>query len=527
MTKQQKVDKKALSSTTATPSSAEYLQTRPFAATNNSPQTSPNLQKQSQKSSKIGHSFGKILVQPKLKIGEPGDKYEQEADKVAAQVVQKINSPTTQRQELGEEEDLQMKSETGTIQREDLPDEDELMMKSETGTIQREELPEEEELQMKSETIQRQSKVDTSTASDELETSLNNARSGGQSLQPELRMKMESAMGADFSAVKVHTDDKADRLNKSIQAKAFTTGKDVFFRQGEYNPGSQGGQELIAHELTHVVQQGGNSVQKSSQKESFVQQKQGLLNRETQKIDDLQTKLNSNIIQRDNGDKEDKTPARLHIHADIDTADFGLDALMNGNVGHAWISLEWKNPNLIPGTIPENHKNYLSKGGKFADPMGFWPRMFDTFNQDLQQWSNLPRPGQEPEGYTGPTRASYSTNILKSYVPGQMVHPDTLHQSKVKASQTYDLTEKEAINVINYAESKRQAQYSVYFYNCTTFAKQAVKAAGKNPPSMSKGGICYPNALYDGIKKNQENKIGHTTVGTNTVSGSEATSKKR
>ena len=155
MAQQQKVNKKALSSTTAKSSSAEYLQTRPFAATNDSTQASPNLQKQSQKNSKIGHSFGQILVQPKLKIGEPGDKYEQEADNVAAQVVEKINSPTTQRQELGEEEELQMKPESGNIQRDELPDED--------------------ELQMKPQTIQRQPDVDSGTASDEFETSLNNS----------------------------------------------------------------------------------------------------------------------------------------------------------------------------------------------------------------------------------------------------------------------------------------------------------------------------------------------------------------
>ena len=499
MAKQQKVQKRALSSN-ATSSSAEYLQTRPFAATNNSIKASPNIQKQSQKTSKIGHSFGQIPIQPKLKIGEPGDKYEQEADNVAAQVVQKINSPTTQRQELGEEEDLQMKPESGTIQRDELPDE--------------------EDLQMKPQTIQRQPDVDSGTASDEFETSLNNSRSGGQSLQPELRMKMESAMGADFSGVKVHTDTKSDQLNKSIQAKAFTTGKDVFFRQGEYNPGTQGGQELIAHELTHVVQQGGSSVKKSSHKESFVQQKQNFLNRETQKNHDVQTKLNSDIVQRDGDDNKDKTPARLHIHADIDTTDFGLGSLMSGEVGHAWISLEWKKPNLIPDTIPQNHQNYLRQGGKFADPMGFWTRAFDTIDEKLQKWSILPYPGEEPQGYTGPTRESYSSNILKSYVPGQMVHPDIQHQTYVKASQTYDLTEQEALNVINYAESKRQSNYSVYFYNCTNFAKEAVKAAGKNPPSTSKGGICYPNALYKGIKKNQEKKIGHTTVGKKTVQGS-------
>jgi hypothetical protein len=68
---------------------------------------------------------------------------------------------------------------------------------------------------------------------------------------------MGQAMGADFSGVKVHTDTQSDQLNQSIQAKAFTTGQDVFFRQGEYQPESRSGQELIAHELTHVMQQQG------------------------------------------------------------------------------------------------------------------------------------------------------------------------------------------------------------------------------------------------------------------------------
>lgn len=68
--------------------------------------------------------------------------------------------------------------------------------------------------------------------------------------------------------MKVHNDAQSDQLNQSIQARAFTTGQDVFFRGGEYNPGSRGGQELIAHELTHVVQQNGGAVSRSLQRES-------------------------------------------------------------------------------------------------------------------------------------------------------------------------------------------------------------------------------------------------------------------
>jgi hypothetical protein len=94
-------------------------------------------------------------------------------------------------------------------------------------------------------------------ATPDLETSINQARGGGMPLAENLQRSMGKAMGADFSGVKVHTDSQSDQLNKSIQARAFTTGQDVFFRQGSYEPSSRGGQELIAHELTHVVQQTG------------------------------------------------------------------------------------------------------------------------------------------------------------------------------------------------------------------------------------------------------------------------------
>ncbi|MFN6218404.1 MAG: DUF4157 domain-containing protein, partial [Aphanizomenon sp.] len=188
-------------------------------------------------------------VQTKLTIGEPGDKYEQEADQVASQVVQQINSPVPVQSAQGQ-----------TVQREEVApfEEEQVQAKSISDTIQREEVApfEEEQVQAKSisDTIQRQEKPD-------LEASINQARGGGQAMRDNIRKPMEEAFGADFGGVKVHTDSRSDQLNQSIQARAFTTGQDVFFRQGEYNPGSRGGQELLAHELTHVVQQSGGTVQ--------------------------------------------------------------------------------------------------------------------------------------------------------------------------------------------------------------------------------------------------------------------------
>ena len=93
-----------------------------------------------------------------------------------------------------------------------------------------------------------------------VEQEIHRARSSGQALDQGVRSQMESSFEADFSGVRVHTDAHADTLNRSLNARAFTTGQDVFFRQGAYNPGSSSGRELLAHELTHVVQQGGGAV---------------------------------------------------------------------------------------------------------------------------------------------------------------------------------------------------------------------------------------------------------------------------
>lgn len=93
--------------------------------------------------------------------------------------------------------------------------------------------------------------VSTST-----EQSIQQARGGGQSLPSQVEEQMGGAFGADFSGVRVHTNPQADSLNQTLSARAFTTGSDIFFRQGEYQPGSSEGQRLLAHELTHVVQQG-------------------------------------------------------------------------------------------------------------------------------------------------------------------------------------------------------------------------------------------------------------------------------
>ncbi len=89
-------------------------------------------------------------------------------------------------------------------------------------------------------------------------------RGQGQAIDSNMAQRAGQTMGADLSNVNIHTDSTADQLNQDVGARAFTTGNDIFFREGEYNPNSESGQHLLAHELTHVVQQGadGGAIQK-------------------------------------------------------------------------------------------------------------------------------------------------------------------------------------------------------------------------------------------------------------------------
>jgi len=91
--------------------------------------------------------------------------------------------------------------------------------------------------------------------SDGLTDRINSRRGGGAALDDGSRTNMEQAFGSSFSDVRIHTDSESDALNRSISAKAFTTGSDIFFSKDA----SPSDSRLLAHEMTHVVQQRGSS----------------------------------------------------------------------------------------------------------------------------------------------------------------------------------------------------------------------------------------------------------------------------
>jgi Domain of unknown function (DUF4157) len=91
----------------------------------------------------------------------------------------------------------------------------------------------------------------------DVESTLAQTRGGGQKLDEGSRETVGGALDDSLDDVRVHTDERANALADSVSARAFTTGTDVYFAKDEYKPGSSDGQGLIAHELTHVVQQRG------------------------------------------------------------------------------------------------------------------------------------------------------------------------------------------------------------------------------------------------------------------------------
>lgn len=178
-------------------------------------------------------------VQTKLKIGQPGDKYEQEADRVADQVM-RMSEPTVRKQD----QDIR-------IQRACAECDDELRRQP-IDEIDEEE--EEELIQAKlADSTQLQGQEASSSAVPPIVSEV--LRSPGQPLDPTTRAFMEPRFGHDLSRVRVHTDRKAAESARAVNALAYTVGSDVVFRSGRYAPEISEGRRLIAHELTHVVQQ--------------------------------------------------------------------------------------------------------------------------------------------------------------------------------------------------------------------------------------------------------------------------------
>ena len=242
-------------------------------------------------------------IQTKMRVGAAGDRFEAEADRTADRVVngdhvgmlahgvsrivqrapadereaqatgdEKEEEPNVQRaaatdpereeqvQAKAEEEERQAKAEDEPQAR--AAQEEEPQAKAEKEEEPQAKAADEEEPQAKvapeeEEKVQaRSAERSAQPVSDDLSRQIHASRGLGNPLPGDVREKMSANFGADVSGVRIHTDATAVLLARSLKAQAFTIGRDIFFAENKFAPGSRDGEHLLAHELTHTIQQG-------------------------------------------------------------------------------------------------------------------------------------------------------------------------------------------------------------------------------------------------------------------------------
>jgi hypothetical protein len=212
-----------------------------------------------------GNRFVQRIIQAKLEVSHPGDPCEQEADQVADRIMSMPMEPApplAHRAVIPEEEkDKQESAQSVPVKR------------MATSSIQKP-FEEEDKEKKPDQTITAARTAENESENGVLpraEEAVSAASSStGQPLPPNLHRKFEQGLGADLSAVRVHTGPQSVEANKAISARAYTTGNDIHFNQSQYDPESAEGQRLLAHEVTHTVQQTGGTLRKMKEREEKV-----------------------------------------------------------------------------------------------------------------------------------------------------------------------------------------------------------------------------------------------------------------
>lgn len=226
-------------------------------------------------------------LQTKLKVSQPGDAFEREADQVADRVVSMKGAgnisqgrPVIQRKCAGCAADDKENMQRMIMRESDAPEEDE---EQAAPALMRESMEQDDEesaapklmREMRDERDEdkREDEVDSlnakpagaaatapakgGSAEVTVTSGLRSMRGGGRPLPEGVRSYMEPRFGYDFSNVRIHTGARAAETARSLNARAFASKRDIVFNDGQFDPESTSGKRLLAHELTHVIQQGG------------------------------------------------------------------------------------------------------------------------------------------------------------------------------------------------------------------------------------------------------------------------------
>ncbi|MCY1279761.1 hypothetical protein D9M68_327620 [compost metagenome] len=281
----------------------------------------------------------------------------------------------------------------------------------------------------------------------------------GSRLEPGLRQDMESRFGHDFSQVRVHTGTEAERSTRDLAAQAFTLRNDIVFASGQFAPETTTGRRLLAHELTHVVQQSGTPrhLQRSSKKgPTTVPHSCG----------GWDCAATGECPKPDGKSAPSATASTswsltANLDLDVLTAD---DITGGGDVGHAFV--------------------------EFAESNG-----------DRYTYGHYPNKSDSPDP------------VFRPQVPGCTAHPDQTHSGCVDMKIKYGLAEADYTKALDFAKSWciGGQPYHVLDNNCTTFVEKVVKVAGQAMPS-SRGKVAHgtltadnPNTLFDAHLSQSDN----------------------
>jgi hypothetical protein len=458
------------------------------------------------------HALGRVLAsapafpgrprtvfQAKLQVGPAGDKYEQEADQVADSVMRNLAPATLSAPGEPNDDPVQR---TPIIWRWSRYDDLEASVGAEGGPVTR-----------------------------SFENTLQRARGSGQPIETSLRSRMEAGMGAGLANVRVHTDSQADSLSRSVSARAFTSGPDIFFRSGEYNPGSSSGQRLLAHELTHVVQQGAatQSAQRTPDEIQRKDKKKGAGD-----IGALEQGLVPNFAPASNA-----APANYQVTVGVarvlpEFLPFAKERMKSTIRNKARAKL--RSVPLLKGLVrkAKTGDEIKTKAAKRAvsrvkenegatDTTASQQEInnvianSDSTGHSWIKFSALDNAGQPIKTYSFGFYASAAPARPTDVVAGEVHNPDTYFEDS--GDNRYLDTR---VNAAKYAQGLDKAvqlkanppAYTTIGYNCTKFVREVAKAAGASFPSGAHMMIPFsnvgqirlfqkafaPNALYDKIE---------------------------
>jgi len=376
------------------------------------------------------------FIQPKLNIGKPNDKYEVEADRVADKVVNKTStnseplffSPvaTFQKRHIQKQEETEAIQEkpiaqsiTPLVQLE-TADEDTVQEKCATceseDTLQKKDNEDEETVQTKAET-QPKPLAD-------LGNRIQQSRGNGKPLDQPTLSKMEQGFGTDFSNVRFHTDSQSESMNSDLGARAFTNKNDIFFNKGEFNPQSKDGQTLLAHELTHTIQQGASVRMKP----------------DVQKADSVldMAELVKQIILSNKEQKEAFDPSKANeTRADAAAEGAQAEALANSQI-----------PEVQPIEPEAPVLEVETDASRIATPIPKVPDVVVPSSQKTQETS--------PITESAPTESAPISDATTATPEAIASKPESASNSASEGGETLKYLEQESVDVCNKGAEKAQ-----------------------------------------------------------------------